>query len=400
MRRHPFTSLALVGALLALPSADAQEEGVPEAVVQESVVLVDVADGLRQLREVAKRLDEAGQEIDRIRETPGFAEEYGREPPPELERYLALTEEVSALGSLEARLRAALREVAAVDRAGLVRALSTETDPLLLDACGEAAPEGDPEVAKALLACARRASPVPAGIRGALARTRDPEAATLLVDLGVREKDSGTLLLALQADPERLNAVLDAAGHADPGIAEAARVALSELDVAQGPDLDTVRDRIRGVVDRAPQLSAEARCAAVGLIARHAARAPWNEPEEVRAELMHAVADALSQLNGADQPEAVRSAIAIGAASIEGQVGLDLLLDLASDPAPRVRSAAAFALGRTRQRAAIPALADLLEDDEVDHGLVVKALVAIAGRDHGGSDPDAWRRWWSRQAGE
>lgn len=382
--------LAVFAFLLLLPAPLRAQDDAPP-------VVASVEDGLRQLREVGARLAVIGVELEKIRTTPGFSEEFDAEPPPELERYLGLRQEEEALAGREEQLRAGLSDAAQSDRAGLLQALSTAQDAHALEACAAAAPAGDPDVASALLACARRVRPAPAGVRAALARTGAPAAAALLVELGVAERDGTTLRLALEAHADALGPVLDATNHAEPAVAQAARRALEDVEVGQGPDLDAVHARIERILERSPRLSVEGRALAAGLIARHARPAPWSEGE-VRAELVAMVGAALRQLYTFDAPEPVRAAVALGAAALEGEVGLDLLLEIATtDAATGVRNAAVFALGRARHRAAVPALIDLLEaDDTLDHAALVKALATIAGRDHGGRDVEAWRRWWSR----
>ena len=73
---------------------------------------------------------------------------------------------------------------------------------------------------------------------------------------------------------------------------------------------------------------------------------------------------------------------------------------VSEDDSEIVREAAVVALGKLRALSALPALVELLdEEDEVPISQVQEALIAITGRNLG-IDAAAWRAWYKEESKE
>lgn len=255
----------------------------------------------------------------------------------------------------------------------------------------------DVDVEAAFVRAARKLERVPARLRASLPRC-GPEGAALLLELGLREKDVTTLVMALGgSDGAGVARVVAATASRDP---ELAAVALRGLGRARpdshDPGETTRRLEALNELLRGPALSLEARCALVSFMGRHAPPPNAGGEDAGRAEVLAQVSSALRRAWDDQPEEQVRCTIASALGAMDDPEAAPFLLDVlsADDSTPALRLAAMAGLVRARSMEAVPALIDLMELEALPRAACRNALRTLTGRDYGESH-EAWRGWWT-----
>lgn len=198
-----------------------------------------------------------------------------------------------------------------------------------------------------------------------------------------RNRGIATAALGFAGDPSVLPLLLNNVSSGDPEIVAKALLAVGVLS-AEDTSIAPMAEAIRSM----PQERA---------VIRNAAFAMFQLAAKVGTDPDGALSSALLGLVS-DEDAAVRAQALLGLGLVRANQALPAISDhLAADPAPSVRTAAAYALGQIGAQASTPALVASLNDpDPYTAGAARAALTRIHGKDLG-PEAASWRPMMPRR---
>ena len=187
---------------------------------------------------------------------------------------------------------------------------------------------------------------------------------------------------------------------------DAADRATAVRELADKPKESAVPSLLRALDDpdakvRQQAIHALARFRATEAMASCRGMLAGDKEPTVRSTAAAFLGEVQSPLNGpalvealGDTDERVRVAVVTSLGKLDWQESAGDLMGRLEDPSEMVRETAVIALGKLKAQVAVPALIEMLDqEDEVPASRIREALTAITGKNFG-IDAEPWRSWY------